>query len=140
MTIPATVKVDANPTSSRGYYLLLKLDAPNAFQSTKTIILDSGPYTGQQAIVIRPSKPFEEEAPPPANKPSSSSSPSAGQQAIVIRPSKPFDFLELPDKALNSVYRFYFASAGSTTDGINLDGKRTSNREIYAKTYDHLLW
>ncbi|SMY24740.1 unnamed protein product [Zymoseptoria tritici ST99CH_1A5] len=108
VTIPVTVKVDggnvhANPTSSGGYHLLLKLDAPNSFQLTKTIILDSGPY--------------------------------AGQQAIVIRPSKPFEFLGLPDEARNRVYRFYFASAGSTTDRISLDGKRTSNREIYAKTY-----
>jgi hypothetical protein len=61
--------------------------------------------------------------------------PYAGHQAILLLPAKPFDFANIPDEARNRVYRFYFASQGTADGVIALEGKRSSNKEIYAKAY-----
>ncbi|KXS98855.1 hypothetical protein AC578_10836 [Pseudocercospora eumusae] len=59
----------------------------------------------------------------------------AGHQAIILRPAKPFDFLNIPDEARTLVYRYYFAAKGNLNDSIVIDGKRSTTKEPYAKTY-----
>ncbi|KAF2163868.1 hypothetical protein M409DRAFT_25643 [Zasmidium cellare ATCC 36951] len=58
-----------------------------------------------------------------------------GCQAIIIRPPKAFDFKSLTPEVRGRIYRFYFASKGIVDADIVLDGKRSSNKEVYAKTY-----
>ena len=61
--------------------------------------------------------------------------PYSGMQAIIIRPAKSFPFLRLPEEVRANVYRYYFAPKGIVDDPIILEGKRSSNKEIYAKAY-----
>ncbi|KAK3112228.1 hypothetical protein LTR53_011723 [Teratosphaeriaceae sp. CCFEE 6253] len=58
-----------------------------------------------------------------------------GYQAVLLRPAKAFPFLKLPEVARARIYGFYFAQMGVVGEAIVLEGKRTLNKDIYAKAY-----
>jgi hypothetical protein len=60
--------------------------------------------------------------------------PDSGHQAIILSPAKPFEFLNLSVEARNRIYGHYFDITRGA-DKLVLDGKRSSNKEIFAKTY-----
>ena len=62
-----------------------------------------------------------------------------GHQAIVIRPAKPFEFMKLSAEVRNRIYNYYFGSKGVVGEGIVLDGKRSTTKDVYAKTYANSL-
>ncbi|CAK4030770.1 Hypothetical predicted protein [Lecanosticta acicola] len=61
--------------------------------------------------------------------------PYQGYQAIIIKPAQPFRFLELDKEIRARVYKEYFACKGIINEPIVLDGKRSTNKEAYAKSY-----
>lgn len=61
--------------------------------------------------------------------------PYEGQQAILLRPAKAFPFLKLPKEARKRVYSFYFAPNGVVGNEIVVEGKRSSTKEMFAKSY-----
>lgn len=58
-----------------------------------------------------------------------------GCEAIILQPAKPFPFLKVPKEARAKIYTFYFAPNRITNSEIALEGKRTTNKDIFAKMY-----
>lgn len=59
----------------------------------------------------------------------------AGLQGIIVRPAKAFLFMKVPKEVRLRIYNFYLAPQGVVNGPIVVDGKRTGNKELYAKTY-----
>ncbi|KAK3716647.1 hypothetical protein LTR37_006277 [Vermiconidia calcicola] len=58
-----------------------------------------------------------------------------GLQAILLRPAKAFPFLKLPEEVRNRIYKIYFAPGRVIDNPIVIEGRRNSNKEMWAKAY-----
>ena len=58
-----------------------------------------------------------------------------GLQAVLLRPAKAFPFLKLPEEVRNRIYKIYFAPGRVIDNPIVIEGRRNSNKEMWAKAY-----
>ena len=123
--VPIDVQHEGQSVQARlkkgGTYMhTLKLEAGAAFSVLKTVCRDvpaSLAVIANTSQVTFPDGPYE------------------GQQAIILLPAKPFPFLKLSEEIRQLIYSFYFAQKGVVGEAIVMDGRRTSNKDIYAKTF-----